>query len=82
MMFTTYILFSEPINRYYVGSTGKPIQSRLKKHLTNHKGFTGKAMDWIVVYSIEFDSVKESRTLEKRIKKRGAARFLSDLNGK
>ena len=41
-----YILFSETLNKYYVGSTVGLIEERLKKHLSDHMGYTGKAKDW------------------------------------
>jgi putative endonuclease len=46
-----YILYSEILDKYYIGSTEGPIEYRLKKHLSDHKGFTGKIKDWKVVYS-------------------------------
>ena len=78
-MHTTYILYSEKLDRFYVGSTSTPIESRIQKHLSNHKGYTGKAKDWVLKFSTEFKTVQESRNLEKKIKKRGAARFMLDL---
>ncbi|MCB0436988.1 MAG: GIY-YIG nuclease family protein [Saprospiraceae bacterium] len=50
-MYTVYILYSNNIHSYYVGYTSMPMDERLKRHLTNHKGFTGKANDWIAVYT-------------------------------
>jgi putative endonuclease len=47
----TYILYSKTLNRYYNGSTDTSPEDRLKKHLSDQSGFTGKAKDWIVVYS-------------------------------
>ena len=49
-MYFCYILFSNDLDKYYVGHCQAPIEQRLQKHLTNHKGFTGKAKDWIVVH--------------------------------
>jgi len=54
------------------------IEDRLKKHLSNHKGFTGKAKDWEVIIVRLFDQKKDAKLLEHRIKKRGAHRFLQD----
>ena len=42
-----YILFSETLNKYYIGSS-EDVLKRLEKHLQNHKGFTGKAKDWVL----------------------------------
>ncbi|MFZ6024448.1 MAG: GIY-YIG nuclease family protein [Bacteroidota bacterium] len=52
-----YILYSRQLDRYYIGSTSD-IQSRLTKHLSEHSGFTGKAKDWIIVWT----ELQESKT--------------------
>ena len=44
-----YILFSEKLGKYYVGKTSLTVEDRLLYHLSNHKGFTSKAKDWIIV---------------------------------
>jgi putative endonuclease len=50
-MAITYILFSENLNKYYIGSTRNSMEERLEKHLTNHDGFTAKAKDWKIFSS-------------------------------
>jgi putative endonuclease len=45
MAYTVYILFSIAKNKYYVGFTGDEIDERLRKHNSNHKGFTGKTAE-------------------------------------
>ena len=67
-MFTTYILFSKKLNKFYIGSTGDDIGHRLLKHLSNHKGFTGKAKDWELVYKEIFAEKHESILREKQLK--------------
>ena len=42
MQYTVYILFSQLKNKYYVGFTADDINERLRKHNSNHGGFTGK----------------------------------------
>ncbi len=74
----TYILYSESLGKYYTGSTSKTIEERLAYHRGNHKGYTSSAKDWRVIYAQETETISESRDLEKRIKKRGAQRFLED----
>jgi putative endonuclease len=44
-MYNIYILYSKTLDKFYVGSTSESIVERMKKHSTNHKGFTGKAKD-------------------------------------
>ncbi|MEE9438688.1 MAG: GIY-YIG nuclease family protein [Saprospiraceae bacterium] len=74
--YITYILYSESINKYYTGSTSKKVEERLKRHNSNHKGYTGKAKDWEVLYVKMFGTISESRKLEKEIQKRGAKRYI------
>ena len=78
-MFTVYILFSKQLQKYYVGYSSKSAQDRLKEHLYNHKGFTAKAKDWNIIYRIEMNSKSEALMLERKIKKRGAKRFLNEI---
>ena len=78
-MFTVYILFSEQLQKYYVGYSSKSAQERLKEHLYNHKGFTAKAKDWNIIYKLKMNSKSEALVLERKIKKRGAKRFLNEI---
>jgi putative endonuclease len=66
-MFTAYILFSKTIQRYYVGYTNLPLEERLRYHLTNHKGFTARAKDWVIVFS-ESKSIKSKASQLKESK--------------
>ena len=74
----TYILHSDSLNRYYIGATSLTPKERLNYHLTNHNGFTAKAKDWKIVYHFEAPSMTEALFLERKIKKRGAKRFLEN----
>ena len=55
-MFITYILFSEKLNKYYIGSTCC-LEDRINKHNSNHKGFTGGVGDWNYVQRISGNSI-------------------------
>ncbi|WP_369128022.1 GIY-YIG nuclease family protein [Flavivirga sp. 57AJ16] len=68
MGYHVYILYSESLDRYYVGST-KDVNTRLEKHLSNHKGFTSKAKDWELKYQEPFSSRTEALKREQQIKK-------------
>ena len=68
MTYIVYILFSPTLNRYYIGFTGDPIEERLRKHNSFHKGFTGKVNDWSVKYIEYFDTKQEAMQREKEIK--------------
>ena len=82
MKFYCYILFSQLRNRYYVGSSGDDFTERLRKHNSNHKGFTGGAADWKLVHQEFFETVSEARKRELKIKawkSRAAIEKLIDL---
>ncbi len=53
-----YILHSLSLDKFYVGSTSMSIEERLKKHLTNHDGFTSKAKDWVIVYYESYNTIQ------------------------
>jgi putative endonuclease len=67
-MCITYILHSESLDSFYIGSTSSGMEQRLKKHLTNHKGYTSKAKDWIVVFQKQFENIADARGLERKLK--------------
>jgi putative endonuclease len=67
-MANLYILFSQSLDKYYVGSTSMDVNQRLRRHLSDHKGFTAKAKDWVIVYSEAFEDVSEARKREIQIK--------------
>ena len=66
-MFYTYILYSEKLDKYYIGYT-ENVEERLEKHNRPHSGFTGRGIPWKLVYSEKFDSKSESMKREKEIK--------------
>lgn len=63
-----YILYSENLDKFYVGYTSIALTERLKKHLSNHRGFTSKAKDWRIEYFEEYAIKKEAIAREKEIK--------------
>ena len=64
-----YILYSNDLNQYYIGHISESLQERLRKHLSNHSGFTAKAKDWIVVYYEEFETKSLAYKRELEVKK-------------
>ncbi|WP_348737681.1 GIY-YIG nuclease family protein [Tenacibaculum sp. 190524A02b] len=68
MKYYVYILYSNYLGKYYIGSTSD-IENRLERHLSNHKGYTSKAKDWRVVYKEEFQTKSEALFREREIKK-------------
>ena len=78
MDYYVYILYSASLNKYYVGST-QDVQSRLEKHLQNHRGFTGKAKDWVLRYTETYNSKSESIKRELQIKKWKSRKMIEEL---
>ncbi len=66
-MFYTYILYSDSLDRYYIGST-ENLEERLKKHNNKNKGFTNRSSDWQIVYTKSFDLKSEAAAFERQIK--------------
>ena len=63
-----YILYSKVMNRFYVGFTADELQERIRKHNTNHKGFTGGKADWELKYFESYLTKSEAMMREKQIK--------------
>ena len=66
-MFYFYILHSKQLDKFYVGYC-QNLAERLDRHLSNHKGFTGKAKDWEIVYTEEFATKSEAYARERTVK--------------
>ena len=72
----TCILFSESLNKYYIGSTALLPEQRLLRHLEKHCGYTSKANDWKIVYYENYNTLSEARKRELQLKKwKNAARI-------
>jgi putative endonuclease len=78
MKYYFYILFSKSLNKYYIGHCSN-IEERLRKHNTNHKGFTGKANDWVVEYQENYDLKTEAYSRERQIKKWKSRKRIENL---
>jgi putative endonuclease len=68
MPFYCYILYSPTREADYIGHTGDDFLERLRKHNSNHKGFTGKTGDWIIDYHEAFDCKELAYKREREIK--------------
>jgi putative endonuclease len=66
--FTFYILFSASADRYYIGHTSEPVEERVRKHNSNHSGFTGKFNDWRIVYRERYPTKALAYAREREVK--------------
>jgi putative endonuclease len=81
-MHTTYILFSETLQKFYIGFTSGDVKTRLDKHLANHNGFTAKVKDWVIVYGEQFDTKTEALAREKQLKSWKSNKRIRELIGR
>lgn len=75
-----YILFSDKSLRYQVGQTAD-IEKRLKKHNQGNVQSTKFGIHWKLVLKIEAANRSEALILEKKVKKRGAKRYIDNQFG-
>ena len=69
MQYLLYILYSSSEDKFYIGHTADLIEERLRKHNSNHKGFTGKSNDWKVVYTEPYSTKEAAYARERQLKK-------------
>jgi len=74
----TYILYSEILDSYYVGSCNN-LDERLRRHNAGHSLSTRKGIPWNVVYQKEFLTKAEAMKEEYRIKKQKSRIFIEKL---
>jgi putative endonuclease len=80
MSYFVYILWSEKLSKFYVGST-QNIENRIKEHNNGEGSFTSKGIPWKLIWSFELADRSEAVSLENKIKKRGIQRFLENNSG-
>jgi putative endonuclease len=73
-----YILFSEKLNKFYIGST-TDLERRLKEHNRGKEKFTKTGIPWLLVYNELFDELIDARRREVYIKKQKSRKFIVSL---
>ena len=73
-----YILFSEKINKYYIGST-TDIERRLDDHNRGKEKFTKTGVPWILVYTEALETLTLARKRELQIKKQKSRKYIEQL---
>ncbi len=72
-----YILYSRSLKKHYVGQT-QDLTNRLDRHNNGREKFTKRGTPWELIWSQYCLNRSEAIILERKIKKRGASRFLND----
>jgi putative endonuclease len=63
-----YILHSTQLDKFYVGHTCESLEERVRKHLSDHGGFTSRSKDWRLVYSEEYLEKRSAYLRERTVK--------------
>ena len=74
----TYILYSEKLNKYYIGAC-IDIERRLHEHNIGHSKFTSTGIPWILKYSELFETLQEAKRRELAIKKMKSRKYIESL---
>jgi putative endonuclease len=79
-MYSVYILYSQKIDRFYIGFSSD-VHQRLLKHNRVSKGFSNTGKPWILVYQEVFQNKKEAMNRERQLKKwKNRERLLNLIN--
>jgi putative endonuclease len=82
MKTSCYILYSNQLDKFYIGYTAIGANDRLERHLSEHYGptrFTHKAKDWILFMEIECQSSEQARKIEAHIKSMKSKTYINNL---
>ena len=77
-MFYVYILYSQSLDRYYVGQT-ENLNDRIFRHTNSGSKSTKAANDWGLKHKEEFNSRSEALKRESEIKKKKSRKYLDWL---
>ena len=77
-MYFTYILYSDKLDKYYVGSTNELLR-RLEDHNRGKTPFAKLGMPWALKYQEAFESRSEAVGRELEIKKKKSRKYIEML---
>jgi len=78
MDYYTYILYSQKLDKFYVGSTNDVVR-RLADHNRGKSGFTRTGIPWVLKYSEKFNDRASAVRREMEIKKRKERKYIELL---
>ena len=74
-----YILHSVSLNKFYIDHTTDDLSERLRRHLSDHDGFTAKAKDWQIAHFEVFDTKTEAYARERQVKAWKSKKLIEQL---
>ncbi|MHB9140412.1 MAG: GIY-YIG nuclease family protein [Paludibacter sp.] len=78
-----YIIFSDKLNKFYIGATQEEISLRIEKHNQGGYGkhrFTAVADDWTLFLFISANDYAHAIRLERKIKSMKSVKYIRNLN--
>ena len=73
-----YIIYSERLNKYYVGECTH-LERRLYEHNIGHSKFTSTGVPWILKYKEQFPDLPAAKAREAYIKKMKSRKYIESL---
>jgi putative endonuclease len=80
MAYHVYILYSQSIDKYYIGHTDN-LDRRLNEHNTGQTRYSQTGKPWILKYSEEFPDRSTAMKREKEIKMKKSRKYIEYLIG-
>jgi putative endonuclease len=77
-MWYCYILYSQKIDRYYIGYTDN-LEWRLQRHNEGWGTYTKRGIPWEIVYYEKYNSKRDAMKRERQIKNMKSRKFIEDL---
>ncbi|MBR9920412.1 MAG: GIY-YIG nuclease family protein [Bacteroidetes bacterium] len=80
--YCVYILYSESIDRYYVGHTSETAETRLHRHNTDYyeKKYTRRGKPWKLYVEMPCGSRQQAMDVEQHIKQMKSRKYIENLN--
>jgi len=77
-MWFVYIIYSNKIDRYYVGYTDE-LEWRLERHNQGWGRYTKRGIPWELVYDEKYKTKSEAIKREREIKRKKSRKYLEEL---
>ena len=80
-MASVYILYSESINKFYIGYTTETVEKRLEKHNSGfyENKYTARGKPWQIFFELKCESAKQAMAIEKHIKQMKSSKYIKNL---
>ena len=78
-MHYVYILYSPSIDKFYVGYSKNPDERLIFHNSLLNKIWTKRGQPWDLKKTILFDSTKEARSVERKIKKLKSKKVIENI---